>query len=485
MAKPLPPQVQQAILWTKGNMVTVAFCEIVVAVPVGAYFASKGFVDGVRSDAEKKSRTYGEVVSALNAKVDLPIPGGESIPLSGMPTQETVAEYADILEGVRKDAEAVYAEAVRFHVGSDATPKRRDLVPASVFPAYDSTSNAVVENVRLEVADALERAYGRLLADARVGAPPKPDAVAKAIEGAEKRFVQGDLKAESRAKLSAEQLAQLDEFLGKARVEQYFEVAKGISFYCDSSAFEIPTRDSVRALDFKKDLAGHDRALFDLEWRFWIASDVMQALSRANAATPSVLQAPVKRLVNLTVLPMELATSAPAGEAASMGDPSGMDMGMDMGMDAGAMDGSQPAEAAPAAPAAVSAGLPKPMIDPKVDATRDYSKRFTGRVSNPVYDVRLAQVRFVAATSALPAVFDALAAENFMTVVDVRVAPADPFLAAQQGFLYGAEPVSEVVATIETVWLREWLAERMPQAVRTALGIQAAPPAIEGMESGL
>ena len=125
------------------------------------------------------------------------------------------------------------------------------------------------------------------------------------------------------------------------------------------------------------------------------------------------------------------------------------------------------------------------MIDPKVDATRDYSKRFTGRVSNPVYDVRLAQVRFVAATSALPAVFDALAAENFMTVVDVRVAPADPFLAAQQGFLYGAEPVSEVVATIETVWLREWLAERMPQAVRTALGIQAAPPAIEGMESGL
>jgi hypothetical protein len=478
MAKPLPPQLQQAILWTKGNMVTVAFCAIVVVVPVGAYFASSGFVEGVRADADKKARAYGEVVSALNAKVDLPIPGGESIPLSGMPTQETVAEYADILEGVRKDAEAVYAQAVRFHTGSDATPKRRDLVPASVFPAYDATSNAVVENVRLEVADALERAYGRLLSDARVGMPPAPETVAKAIEGAEKRFVQGDLKAESRAKLSAEQLAQLDEFLGKARVEQYFEVAKGISFYCDSSAFEVPTRDSVRALDFKKDLAGHDRALFDLEWRYWIASDVMQAFTRANAATPSVLQAPVKRLVNLTVLPMELSASAPAGEAAAMGDPSGMDAGMD----GAGMDGAQPAEAAPAA---VAAGLPKPMIDPKVDATRDYSKRFTGRVSNPVYDVRLAQVRFVAATSSLPAVFDALAAENFMTVVDVRITPADPFVAAQQGFLYGADPVSEVVATIETVWLREWLAERMPAAVRTALGIQAAPPAIEGMESGL
>jgi hypothetical protein len=483
MAKPLPPQLQQAILWTKGNMVTVAFCAIVVAVPVGAYFASSGFVEGVRTDADKKARTYGEVVSALNAKVDLPIPGGESIPLSGMPTQETVAEYADILEGVRKDAEAVYAEAVRFHEGSDASPKRRDLVPASVFPAYDSSSNAGVENVRLEVADALERAYGRLMADARVGTPPAPDAVAKAIESAEKRFVQGDLKAESRAKLSAEQLAQLDEFLGKARVEQYFEVAKGISFYCDASAFEIPTRDTVRALDFKKDLAGHDRALFDLEWRYWIASDVMQALARANAATPSVLQAPVKRLVNLTVLPMELSASAPAGEAAAMGDPSGMDAGT--GMDGAAMDGSQPADGAAAAPVAVAAGLSKPMIDPKVAATRDYTKRFTGRVSNPVYDVRLAQVRFVAATSALPAIFDALAAENFMTVVDVRITPADPFVAAQQGFLYGAEPISEVVATIETVWLREWLAERMPAAVRTALGIQSAPPVTEGMESGL
>jgi transposase InsO family protein len=73
-----------------------------------------------------------------------------------------------------------------------------------------------------------------------------------------------------------------------------------------------------------------------------------------------------------------------------------------------------------------------------------------------VYDVRLADVVFVADTAQLPAVFDALARQNFMTVTNVRLSSADAFAAARDGYLYGPAPVSQVTATVETIWLRDW-----------------------------
>lgn len=58
-----------------------------------------------------------------------------------------------------------------------------------------------------------------------------------------------------------------------------------------------------------------------------------------------------------------------------------------------------------------------------------------------------------------------------MTVLDVKLRPADPFEAARQGYIYGTDPVSEVTLLIETVWLREWTAPFMPGDLRAALGI--------------
>jgi hypothetical protein len=83
----------------------------------------------------------------------------------------------------------------------------------------------------------------------------------------------------------------------------------------------------------------------------------------------------------------------------------------------------------------------------------------------------------VVETARMPELFDALARRNFMTVLDVKVRPADPFLAASEGFIYGKNPVSEVDLVIESVWLREWTAPLMPAEVRTALGVGSAPGA--------
>lgn len=475
MAKQLPPQVQSALLWVKANMLVVVFCAIVVLVPVGAYFGADAFGEKVRADTEKRTQVYNDLESQLKAKVELPIPGGESFPLNGLPNEAVVQEYEQLLAKVSDDARTVYTTARDFNAGTAGNPKHAPVVDPSVFPGYSRANRSEREGVRLRVGDALRKAYERLLADSRTGRPPEDASLKAAIEAAEKRFVQGELKQESRAKLDAAQVQLLDKQLGKARIEQYFEVAKRISFYVDPGAIEIPSKDAITQLlkagkdeqSQGKALDEHDAALFEMQWKYWVVSDILRAFSSANSATPSVLQAPVKRVLKIRVLESESKGQATSGGEATA-----------MGAEAPA---EAPAEGAPADGATVAAAeapkLGPPMVDPKVEAPRDFSKRFTGRVSNPVYDVRLTEVVFVAETSKLPKIFDALASQNFMTVTNVRISPADPFAAARDGYLYGAEPVSLVSATIESVWLREWTAQYMPAAVRTALGIQSAPPA--------
>jgi hypothetical protein len=466
MAKQIPPQVQSALLWVKANLLVVVFCAIVVLVPVGAYFGADAFSSGISDDAQKRVQVYNDLDAQNKAKVELPIPGGAPLPLSGLPNEAVVQEYEQILAKVSDDARSVYTTARDFNAGTAGKPKHAPLVDPSVFPAYNRANRSELEGVRFRVGDAVREAYQRLLSDCRIGRPPAEASLKTAIEAAEKRFVQGELKQESRSKLDAAQMELLNKQLGKARIEQYFEVAKRISFYVDEGAFEIPSRETVVKID-PKSPDRHDEQLFDLKWNYWVVSDIMRAFSAANSATPSVLQAPVKRVLRIRVLEREKGQSAPAGEA------------MAMGAETPPAEGA-PAEGAPAEGAApVVAAAPKlgaPVVDPKVDAPLDFSKRFTGRVSNPVYDVRLTEVVFVAETAKLPKVFDALAAQNFMTVTNVRLSPADAFAAARDGYLYGPEPVSVVSATIESVWLRDWTAQYMPAAVRTALGIQSASP---------
>jgi hypothetical protein len=105
----------------------------------------------------------------------------------------------------------------------------------------------------------------------------------------------------------------------------------------------------------------------------------------------------------------------------------------------------------------------------------DKSLSITGRASNDVYDVRIVECELVIATRGIPKVIDAIAQQNFMTVLDVKIRPANAFSAANGGFIYGIEPVSRVNIRLESVWLREWTADAMPSDLREALGIQSEP----------
>ena len=478
MAGKLPKQVEVALSWAKSNTLVVVFGVIAVAVPVGCYFAAGMMGEGVRKEAQRRAQAHSELTSAANAKVSLPVPGGEPVQIESIATQKIVDQFSASLERYSKDATQVYAAARAFNYGSDSAPKHRPVVDAGIFPKYDRSATTTVEQVRFKVADAIAASYQKLLEECRAGSPPASDKVAERVRDSERRYLNSELKVASRAQLagkedSKKRIDDLNAYLVKVRIAEYTEAAKKFSIYADIGAFDVPSRASVTGL-YKKssDADAKDKALFEMQWKFWVASDVMRAFASVNKSAGSVLQSPVKRLLSFRVLPME---GAGAGAAAGAG---GEATAMDGSMGAApAGDGS--GGEAPAAPAA-RVELADPTIDIKAEAARDYSKRFTGRVSNGIYDVRLAEVTFVADTERLPAVFDALASQNFMTITNVRIAPADPFAAARTGFLYGIKPVSQVSATVETLWFRDWTARHMPAALRTALGITSGAPAGSG-----
>jgi hypothetical protein len=45
----------------------------------------------------------------------------------------------------------------------------------------------------------------------------------------------------------------------------------------------------------------------------------------------------------------------------------------------------------------------------------------------------------------------------------------DSFAAAEEGYIYGAAPVSAVSLKLETIWLREWTGPFMPDDLRSRL----------------
>ena len=197
--------------------------------------------------------------------------------------------------------------------------------------------------------------------------------------------------------------------------------------------------------------------MFVWQWDQWIVEDMLAALTAANADSRSVLDAPVKRLRYLQVLDNPLAAQEESSSKSS--GPAGF--------------GMNNSGRGPAPPDA--AGAPAMAANPKAPVPMDFNRSFTGRKSNPLYDVRNVAMGLVVDVDRLPEVLDAIAKQNFFTVIDMDIEQADPFTDVREGFMYGSSPVMRVSLLVETVWLREWTTEYMPDELKKMMGI-ALPP---------
>ena len=426
--------------WLKGNVYIVVFVAIMIAAPVTMRVVAGRMNQAVRAEVEARAKMILEMsrFEKTSVSFDSPVPGNEAVKASIAVNRQFLDRYRQVVEIIRADADRVREEVLRIN------HKDRTVLVPELFPRPPLQLREILPQ---NMARALQGAYEQLLSDVGAGGPPTRDEMVEHLTAARERYLTQLLKQLTDT-LTEDEQAGLTEQLTRTRLSYYADAAKGLKLYVTIADLNVP-----EPVDFpaRAENEGMIR-MFDWEWRFWIKQDILMALAQANERYNSIVDAPVKRLVSIFV----------ADVAGARGDAGAGPGGFDAGNSAPRRRG----------------GRSSPGPDPKrvrTDASRevplDYSVSFTGRATNPLFDVRLVEVVLIIDSERLPEVFDALAKYNFMTITNARVETVDLFLAIKDGYFYGSKPVSRVTLELETIWFREWTTQFMPLELKQALGI--------------
>ncbi len=412
------PQVQKAVEIAKANAALVVLGTVAVVVPVvGWYFGSEQRAQLV-SDAQKLGQKLDSITRAGRIDVTLDIPGHGQWSTNAVASDGLITALRERVDSIVNGSAGVDSRAVKHNQGRHGPLQAIDASrPVDITNVPSSERRVFPANFH----EAMVRAYTDLLAEVGAGAPPAPEAVLTMLQAKQARIVQGVFGLAAGAAMDEPQAKKLREELVAARLSQYADAAASIKFYALAQDVGAPSAQSP----------GMDPETFYGQlWSLWITEDVLGAVEAANDGAANVLTAPVKRVEYIA--PLQLYPPAKEGNAPA------------------APEGGDVALAAPAGP--------------------DFSASITGRRSSAMGDVIPVQVVAIVETAKIPAFVDALARQNFISILDAGIAPVDAFAAANDGFLYGTEPCSQLNLVLETVWLRAWTCGMMPDAVRTRLG---------------
>ena len=455
--------------WAKDNILLVVLGSASVLALAGGYFGADTMLSGVMEEAQSKASRMSELKDLERTTVTLDVPGQAPFSQNAIVNQKLLEAYSERVSALRKDGIEVRALAVERNRGNHApimSLRFPQAAPGETPEARESRErqNArALEQINLDFFQAVRAAYDRLIAQHRMGSVPDEEDVQAFVLRRKEQFIASDLKKGPSEPLSSQEQEALSRELGNARLQAYNEAARDFAMYADRETLRVPVSP------FKKDVPDVLLPiLWRQQWEYWVLSDVLAAFARVNGPEATVQSAAVKRIDSIRFVGPVGGPSQPA-PAGSEGAPAEADPGM--GGDQG-MEGSM-------GMAAGGVGAP---IDPSAPVPpANYASSFTGRRTNPLYDVFATDITFVCETSRIPQVFDALAQQNFITVTMASVRPEDPFEAAEEGYIYGPAHVSLVRLRLESVWFREWTGPLMPEPLLKKLGtsgmvVGTAPP---------
>lgn len=433
---------KQVIDWVKTNILTVLSVVVMIAAGVGLPMMAASQNADLRDEVQSRASELTRIRNLERSSLSFSVAGQTIFEHSGIAINRALLdEFERIVNGIQEDAANIRQFVLEFnHQG-------RTPLLDTVFPSPpERRERAEMRQFYRQ----LTPAYESVLARIGAGMPPAGDALRDEMERAQEAFIWHILQRNDIESLNNEERQKLREEMTQRRMSEYGKRARAIKVYADLASLQIPNWPEVEERSMAE--------VFQWQWNYWIQEDVLEAVARANEDAGSVIDAPVKHVVSIRVLdplPNTGGSSGRSGPSRTSGTGSS-----GQGSSGGSGGGGQ---------AAVGGSA-----DPKAEIRPNFNASFTGRTSNGVYDVRRAEVHLVADTTRLLEIFESLAEQNFMTVLDASVRTADPFEAMQSGFYYGSGAVSDVTLLIETIWLREWTAQYMPPSVREALGVPAA-----------
>ena len=209
-----------------------------------------------------------------------------------------------------------------------------------------------------------------------------------------------------------------------------FRKANNYKMYVEPGAFDVQQQfatSQTSALD--------NVDVFRAQLTLWVQEDLAAGMALANEEASNILDAPVKHLLAIDVQEEALV----GGDRRSS--------------------------------AAAEEGVPTLPVNNAAQIEPDYDRSVTGRSGNPMYDVVPFTLRLRVAADDLPAVLADLSTNRLITIRNVAEFEAvDSGVAlADGGYVYGDSAVVEVLLEGESLFLRTWLAEYMPESVKAAI----------------
>lgn len=431
--------------WAKSNWLILVLSGVALAAAPTAYVFSSKMHKNLVADHQAKAQKDLTAFASYQTKYSIPSvrqPDQKAFEAEAPLNKKLIDFFQVRRDSIKAESAKVGSEAAKFNEG-EGDNKRVPLVQG-VFPKYPPGDKQVRQAAMIRAYTTT--AHQEMLKKFGAGMPPDPARIAEELKQAQDIRKAALLSTSGLTQLTQEQEASIKEQLMTERLNAYLRQASTISFYADMKSFpEVPTLDAAPK---EPTLAMQ----WDWQWRYWIHSDIVAAISLANkqrspGEPEGVPASAVKRLLKVTM------------EPASFAD---------------VLDEIPPSESE-VVPTATN---PVPV---------DTSVSITGRRSRPdnqFYDVRVCTVEAVVAPDRLPAFFDALAKTNFMTVLKCDLDDYNPADDLREGYYYGNEHVVKATIAVETLWLRAWTVPYMPEPVKKTLLVLEEKPAAPAEDGG-
>ena len=274
---------KMVVTWVKSHPVIVASISVMLVAPVVAWWISSDIYSARDEVATKRVQEMAALEKYEKSSVEIALPGVAAEQKVGVVNENTVLAYRKLADRLRADAQAIQKTALahnqqgRGKLVKDVTVTRENV-------------NLIAE----EVFDAVQARAVTDLKEARAGKPPTDQSLMDQLQRRQDQFIAAERKAD-RKSLNEEQLGRLQRSLVDKRLQLYADAAANTSFYADIADIGMP------ALPTEAGTPPSETKMFLWQWRLWVIEDVLNAITAANKPYRSVVDAPVKRVLSISV----------------------------------------------------------------------------------------------------------------------------------------------------------------------------------------
>ncbi|MDP7030527.1 MAG: hypothetical protein QF733_09940 [Phycisphaerales bacterium] len=414
--------VQAVLHWIKANLVIVMCSVVIVGVLVAAPIVAGGMNEAVAKEVKSRLRK----VDALEKKAQFKWPGSTDTHQMII-TDDLIAAYEEAAAERKSESEGVIA---RVHERNRAGA---ELLMEGLFPVPQDRERDL-QVLPPELHRHVMAGYDQLLSRVHAGSPPSADELQDELTAKRADYIDREFRKSAGETLTKVEEASLKAYLVGQRRAICRDRASDIGVYLSLETLGPPEYSKTQKPTLDE--------MFGWQWRLWVLDRVATAMEGINGSDPEP-QAAIHAVDRLAVRGL-LKPDTPAASDRSFSEEGGS--GSRGGPQAGTVPG---------------AGF------------RDYSRSISGRVTNEAFDVVLVDLDMVVATSRIDDVLSGFTRAPVMSVLDVELSQVDAFDALKNGEYFGEAPVSRLVVTLETLWLREWTGTLMPDEARTRIGMAA------------